>query len=450
MIGGRYELESLLGEGGMGAVWRARHLITKKHVALKLLKQSGAANDKVLKRFLREARAVSAVQHPNVVQVHDVIQLDDGAPVMVMDLLEGEDLAHKLARVGRLELDELSRLLLPVVSAVGCAHAAGIVHRDLKPDNIMLHLQADGSVVPKVLDFGIAKLSATEGDAASTTNLTQTGAVMGTAYYMPPEQVFGEKDVDQRADVWAMGVIMYECLAGRKPIEGENFGQIFKAIAMGNIQPLQELAPWLPGDVCELVGRMLISDRAERCADLREAYEVLGRHTEAEARSFGAYAAAPESAAAQSVDGITKDTASAATQKPGSRAALAAAAIVLVTGLGGGLWYATRSGTPPATPAAAPSPQIQEELPEAASVALDTREPEVAPVESAGVPAPSVFEAAGPVEAPSSHVRPPAPATKPRVLAAKPAAPPSAAPEAPKPKPTSTQITGGVVGEAPF
>ncbi|MCA9633221.1 MAG: serine/threonine protein kinase, partial [Myxococcales bacterium] len=307
VLGGRYRLDRLLGEGGMGAVWAARHVITKKEVALKLLKHGGGSNDKVLRRFLREARAVSAVQHPNVVQVHDVIQTEDGSPVMVMDLLDGEDLAAKLLRESRLELGELSRILLPVISAVGCAHAAGIVHRDLKPENIMLHRQADGSVVPKVLDFGIAKLSATEGGAAATAALTQTGAVMGTAYYMPPEQVFGEKDIDQRADVWAMGIIIYECLAGVRPIDGDNFGQIFKAIAMGSIEPLGNVAPWLPEDVVASVGRMLTPSRAERSTDLREIYEVLSRHTETVARSFGPNAVIQdrETVPVQSTDGVT-------------------------------------------------------------------------------------------------------------------------------------------------
>lgn len=436
----------------MGAVWRGRHLITKKHVALKLLKQGFPANEKLLKRFLREARAVSAVQHPNVVQVHDVIQLEDGAPAMVMDLLEGEDLAHKLARVGRLELDEFCRLLLPVVSAVGCAHAAGIVHRDLKPDNIMLHQQADGSVVPKVLDFGIAKLSASEGDAASTANLTQTGAVMGTAHYMPPEQVFGEKDVDQRADVWAMGVITYECLAGRKPVDGDNFGQIFKAIAMGSIQPLREVAPWLPDDVCELVDHMLVSDRANRCADLRLAYEVLGRHTEAEARSFGAFAPAPESSVAQSVAGVTSDTREPTSGRGWPPFGLAAGILIAVAGAGGAFWYASRSVPAPASSAVvAPPPQIQEEMSPAASPApplTSAAQPQVLPAEDA--------PAASAASAPPTKAKAPVVAST-RSPGAAPARPtataptkPSAAPEAPKPKPTSTQITGGVVGEAPF
>ncbi len=286
-IAERYQLERLLGEGGMGQVWAATHLITRKRVALKFLKASGRTRETMVRRFMREARAVSAVNHPNVVAVHDLLELEDGTPVMVMDLLRGVSLAARLAQVKRLELGELSTILVPVISAVGTAHAAGIVHRDLKPDNIMLHTGPDGRIEPKVLDFGIAKLSATEGEAAATAHLTNTGAVLGTPYYMAPEQVFGEKDIDQRADVWAMGVIIYECLAGVRPVQGDNFGQLFKAIATGRIAPLESVAPHVPVEITELVARMVERDRARRCADLREAYTVLSRYGSAQAISFG-------------------------------------------------------------------------------------------------------------------------------------------------------------------
>ena len=136
----------------MGAVWSATHLITRKHVGLKFLK-GAVISEALLRRFLREARAASAVNHPNVLAVHDVIQLPDGLPVMVMDLLHGESLAERLARARKIPLAELAQILVPVISAVGTAHAAGIVHRDLKPDNIFLHVRPDGEAVPKVLDF---------------------------------------------------------------------------------------------------------------------------------------------------------------------------------------------------------------------------------------------------------------------------------------------------------
>ena len=291
IIADRYQLERLLGEGGMGAVWAATHTLTKKHVALKFLKGAASGNEQLLRRFLREARAASAVNHPNVLGVHDILQQPDGSPVMVLDLLNGKSLAEHLEEVRAMSVDELARVLVPVISAVGTAHAAGIVHRDLKPDNIFLHMRADGEMEPKVLDFGIAKLNAKEGEAAETAHLTQTGAMLGTPFYMSPEQVFGERDIDQRADVWAMGVIIYECLSGRRPVDGENYGQLFRAITMGYITPLEQVAPQLPADITRLVGRMLQGDKKQRPADLREPYEVLSKYSLKKAASFDGAAA---------------------------------------------------------------------------------------------------------------------------------------------------------------
>lgn len=286
LIAQRYQLQRLLGEGGMGAVWSAMHVVTKKQVALKFLKPNAASSPSNVRRFLREARAASAVRHPNVVEIHDIVELEDGSPAMVMDLLLGESLAERLARQKPIALVELVQLLLPVISAVGTAHSLGIVHRDIKPDNIFLERLGDGSLVPRILDFGIAKLSAQEGAAAETATLTRTGSVMGTPYYMAPEQVFGESDTDQRADVWAFGVILYESLSGRRPIDGDNFGQLFKAIATGSITPLERVAPHLPADVTNLVARMLHKDRGQRPQDLREVFELLRRYTDAKVSSF--------------------------------------------------------------------------------------------------------------------------------------------------------------------
>jgi hypothetical protein len=238
-------------------------------------------------RFLREARAACAVRHPNVVQVHDVLELDDGSPVMVMDLLDGESLGARLRRSGKLPLAEAARITLQVVSAVGTAHAAGIVHRDLKPDNVFLVLRADGATEVKVLDFGIAKLTAVEGDAAQTAGLTATGALLGTPHYMAPEQAFGERDVDHRADVWAIGIMLNEYLSGVLPTRAENVGQILKIVTTGAIRPLEELEPSLPREITALVGRMLARERDARPGDLGEVKAVLGRHTDVSVPSFG-------------------------------------------------------------------------------------------------------------------------------------------------------------------
>src|SRR6185437_15112537 len=249
VIGGRYRLDRLLGRGGMGEVWAATHAVTLREVALKFLKVDDGTLPVMRRRFLREARAAAAVKHPNVILVHDVFELDDQTPVMVMDMLSGEPLSERLAREGAISMAETARLMAPVVSAVGTAHEAGIIHRDLKPENIFL---ADagghdgggppmppGEVDVKVLDFGIAKLSGGV-ELGQTGNITGTGAVLGTPYYMALEQAYGEKDVDHRADVWSLGVILYECLSGKRPVTGDNFGQIIKHLTHDAIPPLTQ------------------------------------------------------------------------------------------------------------------------------------------------------------------------------------------------------------------
>src|SRR5882724_5834277 len=289
VLDGRYRLDHLLGEGGMGAVWAATHLLTHKRVAIKLLKGE-IASPETVRRFVREARAASAVRHPNVVEIHDILTLDDSSPAMIMDLLEGETLAQYLERTGAIQLAELASIMAPVLSAVGSAHAAGIVHRDLKPENIFLARLGDGRMEPKVLDFGIAKLMrlgekmVTAGGGA----FTRTGAVLGTPYYMAPEQAFGERDLDARADVWALGVILYECSSGHRPIDGENLGQVFKMITVGPTKPLSELVPDLPPDFVALVDRMMKRDRQLRIRDLREPFEFLRRWSGAWVPNFGA------------------------------------------------------------------------------------------------------------------------------------------------------------------
>jgi eukaryotic-like serine/threonine-protein kinase len=284
VIAGRFRLEERLGEGGMGIVWKAVHLVTRKPVALKFLRND--TDRHAIARFLREARAACAVRHPNVVEVHDVLELPDGAPVMVMELLEGESFADKLSREGKLPVSTLAEIMIQVGSAVGAAHALGIIHRDLKPENIFLSEGARGAEV-KVLDFGIAKLTATDGDTAQSGATTATGAIMGTPYYMAPEQLFGEKNIDHRADLWAIGVILYEALAGRRPTQADNVGQIFKIVTKDGIVPLQELEPALPAPLLDLVGKLLQQDRARRPADLREVVAVLATFTSVEAGSFG-------------------------------------------------------------------------------------------------------------------------------------------------------------------
>ena len=281
IVAGRYRLDRLLGEGGMGQVWAATHAVTGRAVALKLLRGRLADRPDLRERFAREARAASSVDHPNVIAIHDFFTLDDQTPVMVMDLLAGESLRARLERSGALSVVETAGILAAVASAVSAAHALGIVHRDLKPDNVFLAREPakdEAREVVKVLDFGIAKLRGPAFEAtalAGSGSLTSEGTVMGTPWYMAPEQASGERDVDQRADVFSIGVLLYECLAGRRPFRGETLGQLLKQILKAEVTPLAEVAPGVPAELSALVMRMLSAERDARPASLGEVLDVL-------------------------------------------------------------------------------------------------------------------------------------------------------------------------------
>jgi serine/threonine-protein kinase len=418
IVAGRYELRRLLGEGGMGEVWAGVHLVTRRPVALKFLK--GDASDEARRRFVREARAASVVHHPSVVPMLDILELEDGVPALVMDLLEGITLAELLARRQQLDLGETARILMPVISAVGTAHELGIVHRDLKPANIFLAERLEGDADVRVLDFGVAKFTAQSGDAAESAHLTRTGEVLGTPYYMPPEQVFGEHDVDHRADIWAVGVILYECLAGRRPFEGANAGQILKAIMMGKLTPLDEVEPRVPEAVAKLVGRMLTIERGERPRDLREVMEILKPFSDVHVQSFGTARIPKMVVTPGPVDPFSETTFSPAGKKRWPL--VAAVAAVGVVACAGVIWklrapaeIATRNAVVAAPP----------QLTAPAAVA-----PPVAPPPSVNPP---------PVVAPPVAAVEPAPAHH-----SSKKKPPAAKPE-PKKK-----LPGGVVDQVPF
>jgi len=252
----RFRLERLVGEGGMGVVWAARdERAADAPVALKVLKEVSAADKK---RFLREAEVMQAFDHPGILDVREVVVVGDDV-VLVTDLLEGESLGARLGRASRLSLSEALSVLVPLVDAVRAAHARGVVHRDLKPENVFLC--SDGRVI--LLDFGMAKLTAGF-DLAMSGWMTESGLVLGTPHYMAPEQIYGERDVDARADVWALGVVTYECLSGERPVSGKSFGQIVRALQRREVVDLAERVPTLPAKILELVRRMLAHERSAR------------------------------------------------------------------------------------------------------------------------------------------------------------------------------------------
>ena len=286
VIAKRYRLDVELGHGGMGVVWAATHLVTRRRVAMKFVSGPVNLRTDLRRRFLREAQAASAVNHPNVVEVLDVFELDNETPVMVMELLSGETLRDRLTRDKKLPLAQAASILLPVIAAVGSAHALGIVHRDLKPENIFLVQVTGRGEGVKVLDFGIAKLIGLESEGAETDPITGTGSMLGTPCYMAPEQTLGEKNIDHRADIWSLGVVLYECLTGVRPVQGLGLGQVVMRLATEGITPLDGLVPGLPKEVAALVMRMLARERARRPQDLREVHDTLARLTRQDSLPF--------------------------------------------------------------------------------------------------------------------------------------------------------------------
>jgi serine/threonine-protein kinase len=231
VLAGKYAVEQVLGMGGMGVVVAARHVQLGTRVALKFLRPEACANPTTATRFLREARAAANLQGEHVVRVTDVGTLDSGAPYMVMELLHGGDLATALAARGPLPIDQAALHVIEACLAVAEAHALGIVHRDIKPANLFLAQRADGSSCLKVLDFGVSKTPSNLHEGSDSAGVaTGTGAALGTPYYMSPEQIRSARDVDGRTDVWALGVVLYELLTGRRPFEAQTLPAVFVAI----------------------------------------------------------------------------------------------------------------------------------------------------------------------------------------------------------------------------
>ncbi|HZW89926.1 MAG TPA: protein kinase, partial [Myxococcaceae bacterium] len=264
VLGETYRIQSLIGRGGMGAVWAAEHLrLPGKHVAVKVLLDAAAGGEEMLQRFRREAEIASRLGHPNIVEVLDFNTLPTGQPYIVLEYLQGETLAGRLAS-GRLQLDEALAITRQIGSALQAAHRAGVVHRDLKPDNVFLCTpEEDMPTKVKVLDFGISKIR------GSQSLRTQDAILMGTPQYMSPEQATGKNTaVDARTDVFALGAIVYEMLGGQAAFAGGSLAEVVYRVVHGQPTPLRELAPALPENVLNAVERALQKDPAARPEDI--------------------------------------------------------------------------------------------------------------------------------------------------------------------------------------
>lgn len=238
----KYRLGHVLGTGGMGTVYQAEHLALKAPVAVKVIDREVDEGDVALARFMREAQSAASLRSPHVVQILDY-GMEGKRPFMVMEMLEGEPLATRLKRLGRLTPRDTYRVISHVARAVSKAHEAEIIHRDLKPDNIFL-VHNEGDEIAKVLDFGVAKVEATQLDGEGH---TRTGSLLGTPYYMSPEQAQGNKDVDTRSDLWALGVIAFECMTGKRPFSSDGLGDLVLQICIRDIPVPSEVVPVPPG-----------------------------------------------------------------------------------------------------------------------------------------------------------------------------------------------------------
>jgi serine/threonine protein kinase len=272
VVAHKYGVEQLLGMGGMSAVFAVRHVFTGRRFAIKWLLPEFCADAEFVQRFMREARIGGSIEHPNIVEVFDVSQEQDSL-FMVMEFLEGESLAECITRERQLAPAQAFAILLPCMRGLAAAHAAGIVHRDLKPENIFLARCADGSgMQPKLLDFGISKVA--RGWAKFDASLTQTGTTLGTASYMPLEQMLG-KAIDQRADIYALGVVLYELLSGQLPYTANTFAELAVQVASDTPRPLERLLPSAPQALCAVVQRAMARNPDQRFARIVNMMDAL-------------------------------------------------------------------------------------------------------------------------------------------------------------------------------
>jgi serine/threonine-protein kinase len=271
VLAGKYRVEKVLGAGGMGVVVAARHLQLDEQVALKFLLPAALEVHELVARFAREARVAVKIKSEHVARIIDVGELDSGAPYIVMEYLRGQDLSQLLASQGAIPMGDAIEYLLQACEAIAEAHSLGIVHRDLKPANLFLTHRVDGSACVKVLDFGISKVSQLASSAGATSlSMTNTSAMLGSPYYLSPEQIASAKTVDTRTDIWSLGVIAYQLLSGQTPFNGDNIGELCASILQRRPKSLVELNRNVPLQLERAIAGALEKDREQRYASVAE------------------------------------------------------------------------------------------------------------------------------------------------------------------------------------
>jgi eukaryotic-like serine/threonine-protein kinase len=457
VLAGRYVLRDQIGQGGMGSVWRAEHTQLSSIVAVKLIDPQLARSEDAVARFRREAKASAALRSPHVVQIFDY-GVEQGVPFIAMELLDGESLASRLHRTHHLSAGDTSWVMTHVARAVSKAHEAGIVHRDLKPDNVFL-VRNDDETIAKVLDFGIAKAMGV-GPVGATSSRTKTGALMGTPYYMSPEQAQGTKAVDYRSDLWSLGVIAFECILGRRPFESDALGDLLLRICVYPVPVPSSVGPVPPGFdawfamACDRDPLRRFSSAREMAESLRAV--LAGQPMIARATSPG-YPSSPDMPAVQVATpmllpttdaGLAHTAQPAATTssgQPRSKAPIVAAVVLFGIGAAAGIAFAVSRGiSKPADEAAALALPAQSVSAATASAApaVSSSAPVVAAAPEAGVvsidslpmatPGTTTKVASGKTGGKAS------PAKDAKASEAKPPAQQTAAPAAPPPPATKT------------